>query len=96
MDALTSLTGQQSVAPLTRQLRNESNPDVGLAGRDTSKERIAASQQAAQRISTDSDGDNDNSGAASASLVLSSSAASNDDSKSKPTGQRGSLIDLKV
>ncbi|MDY0028680.1 MAG: hypothetical protein RBR86_01930 [Pseudobdellovibrionaceae bacterium] len=50
MVAATAGVGQQSIAPLTKQLRNESTPDVGLANRDTSKERIQGAQQVSQRV----------------------------------------------
>lgn len=86
---VTSLTGQQSVAPLTRQLRNENTPDVGLANRDTAKERITSSQEVSQRIAKSSQQPE------SRTASLSTSQA-NENQPPKGTTQRGSLVDLSV
>ena len=87
MVAATSPLGQQSVSPLNRQLRNESNPELGLANRNTSKERIDTSQQANQRVSQGNQESQNN-------LTLVTQKAEN--SQPKAPQERGSLLHISV
>lgn len=89
MVASTAGVGQQSVALLTRQLRNESNPDVGLANRDTAKERIQGSQQASQRVVQ---GNQESQKQNQLQLVTQKTESS----QPKGRTERGSLVDISV
>ncbi|HRK97361.1 MAG TPA: hypothetical protein PLE43_02660 [Alphaproteobacteria bacterium] len=88
MSAIPALTGQSST-PLTQQLRNDSDSstEFGLTNRNTSRERIANTQDAGKQIaSTKQTTSND--------LVLAPNQSN--DSQPKTSTQRGSLVDLSV
>lgn len=88
MGPITSLTGQQTVAPLTKQLRNDEQNEVGTTDRDDSNaKRVAVSQPTPPRVETTK-------GAESRNLLAQSTTANeNQPSTNTP---RGSLLDISV
>lgn len=91
MGPITSYSGQQSVAPLTKQLRGQSRAEIGGVDGDADdvKKSIANRQQTSQRVATPA-----TTGTESRNLALQSGTSNQSQPSANPP--RGSLVDLKV
>jgi len=87
MGPISVYSGQQSVSPLTKQLREQERPDTGPKNRDMSGERIARTQEANSRVATSKGASDRN---------LTTQTPTSNQNQPSPNAPRGSVIDMMV
>lgn len=87
MGPVSAYSGQQSVSPLTKQLRGQERPDVALKNSETLKERTTSNQSGATPVASTKGSSDRN---------LTTQTATSNQNQSSPNSPRGSVLDVLV